>query len=79
MTGVVIDSNLHISALVFGGLPQQLLDALQSEGTSVGRVPDDNHVLECAVSAGAQYLVTGNVRHFPPEYKAIRVVTARGR
>ena len=27
--------------------------------------PDDNCFLECAVSAAADYLVTGNTRHFP--------------
>ena len=31
MTSVVIDSNLYISALVFGGTPQQLFDLLQRE------------------------------------------------
>jgi len=27
--------------------------------------PDDDIFLECAVSAGARYLVTGNLKHFP--------------
>ena len=27
--------------------------------------PDDNRFLECAESAKAHYLVTGNIRHFP--------------
>lgn len=27
---------------------------------------DDAHVLECAIAAKAQYLVTGNTKHFPP-------------
>jgi putative PIN family toxin of toxin-antitoxin system len=27
--------------------------------------PDDNHVLECAVAAEAEFLITGNARHFP--------------
>lgn len=26
--------------------------------------PDDNHALECATAAGADYLVTGNLKHF---------------
>ena len=121
MTGVVVDSNLYISALVFGGLPQRLLDLLQSchiplftsksiidevSGTlgrkflwtkqeleiflpplwercdlikrlNICRDPDDDHVLECAVSAGADYIVTGNLKHFPAEYRGILIVTAR--
>ena len=28
--------------------------------------PDDNQFLEVAVSANADYLVTGNLKHFPP-------------
>jgi len=124
VTSVVIDSNLYISALVFGGTPQQLFDLLQTEkvrlylsqfiidevsGTLVGKFgwtpenlaqflppvwerctvirptlrlkvcgdPDDDHVLECAVAASAQYLITGNKKHFPSEYRGVRVVTAR--
>lgn len=38
--------------------------------------PDDNMFLECAVASGADYLVTGNVRHFPPKrYRGILIVT----
>jgi len=124
VTGVVVDSNLYISALVFGGLPQQLLDLIEITGvplhisssiidevsgtltrkfgwteerveeflpplwarctltrlgTRLSVCPDldDNHVLECAVAAGADYLVTGNIRHFPRDYGGIHVVTAR--
>jgi putative PIN family toxin of toxin-antitoxin system len=48
---------------------------------SVTRIesPDDpdNRFLECAEAASAQYLVTGNARHFPTEWKSTRVVNAR--
>jgi putative PIN family toxin of toxin-antitoxin system len=37
----------------------------------------DNRFLECAEAAASDYLVTGNVRHFPREYKNTKVVTAR--
>jgi putative PIN family toxin of toxin-antitoxin system len=39
--------------------------------------PDDNMFLECAQTAEADYLVTGNVRHFPERWKMTRVVSAR--
>lgn len=39
--------------------------------------PDDNKFLECAEAARAEYLVTGNKRHFPPAWKSTRVVNAR--
>jgi uncharacterized protein len=44
---------------------------------SVTRDPDDNRFLECAESAGADYLVTGNKRHFPRQWKQTLVVNAR--
>lgn len=37
----------------------------------------DNRFLECAEAAAADYLVTGNRRHFPRRYKATEVVTPR--
>jgi putative PIN family toxin of toxin-antitoxin system len=39
--------------------------------------PDDNKFLECAEAAGADYLVTGNKRHFPARWKKTKVVSAR--
>jgi putative PIN family toxin of toxin-antitoxin system len=39
--------------------------------------PDDNRFLECAVAAQADFLVTGNLRHYPSEYAGVRVVNAR--
>ena len=39
--------------------------------------PDDGKFLHCAEAAGAEYLVTGNKRHFPAgTYGATRVVNA---
>ncbi len=38
--------------------------------------PPDNRVLECAVAASADYLVTGNTRHFPfREFRGVKIVT----
>ncbi len=39
--------------------------------------PDDNIFLECADAARADYLVTGNPRHFPKFWKQIKIVTSR--
>jgi len=39
--------------------------------------PDDNKFLECADVARADYLITGNTRHFPPFWKQTKVVTGR--
>jgi uncharacterized protein len=44
---------------------------------TVSRDPYDNRFLECAEAADADYLVTGNKRHFPARCKNTRVVDAR--
>ena len=36
--------------------------------------PDDNKVLECALEARADYVVTGNTHHFPARFQDIRVI-----
>ncbi|HKO04529.1 MAG TPA: putative toxin-antitoxin system toxin component, PIN family [Candidatus Acidoferrales bacterium] len=39
--------------------------------------PDDNMFLECAEAARADYLVTGNLRHFPRYWRQTKVITSR--
>ena len=61
------------------------LDALRDKATWVKPIesvtacsdPDDNMFLECAQAAKADYLVTGNLKHFPTSWGGTRVVTAR--
>ena len=43
----------------------------------VTKDPDDNRFLECADAARADYLVTGNQRHFPRFWKKTKVITSR--
>lgn len=38
---------------------------------------DDNLVLECADEGRADYLVTGNQRHFPRFWKSTKIITPR--
>jgi len=37
----------------------------------------DDKILECALEARADYVVTGNVRHFPARFQDIRIVLPR--
>lgn len=39
--------------------------------------PDDNIFIECADAARADYLITGNQRHFPRFWKGTKVITSR--
>ncbi len=67
------------------GLRQQLLDLIRNHAKTVRPVrpvrvakdPDDDKFLECADAAGADYLVTGNQRHFPRFWKKTKVITSR--
>jgi uncharacterized protein len=43
----------------------------------VTKDPDDNIFLECADAAGADYLITGNQKHFPKFWKKTKVITPR--
>jgi putative PIN family toxin of toxin-antitoxin system len=44
---------------------------------AITRDPSDNRFLECAEAARADYLVTGNKRHFPKNWRQTLVVNAR--
>jgi uncharacterized protein len=67
------------------GLRQQLLQLIKNHRYTVAPTrrlevasdPDDNMFLECADAAGADYLVTGNQRHFPRFWKKTKIISSR--
>ena len=67
------------------GLRQQLLDLIRrrthlvapARTVQVTSDPEDNMFLECADAAHADFLVTGNVRHFPRFWKKTKIITSR--
>lgn len=66
-------------------LQQQLLQLIRRRTHRVAparrlQVTSDSHdniFLECAEAARADYLVTGNTRHFPRFWKRTKVITSR--
>ena len=125
MRTVVLDTNVLISALVFGGKPRKVLDRIikgqlkmavskeildEMEGVLTSRKfqysrqishsirnaleevadlitpqktvkaikndPDDNRILECALAAGADIIISGN-RHLLElkQYRGINIIT----
>jgi putative PIN family toxin of toxin-antitoxin system len=66
-------------------LRQQLLDMIRKRAHLVNPVraiqvandPEDDKFIECADASRADYLVTGNMRHFPKFWKNTKVVTSR--
>jgi len=67
------------------GLRQQFLQLIKNHSYIVAPTqqlevtgdPDDNIFLECADAAKADYLVTGNQKHFPQFWKKTKVITPR--
>ena len=67
------------------GLRQQLLQLIKNHSYTVVPTrrlhvtsdPDDNMFLECADAARADYLVTGNQKHFPRFWKKTKIITTR--
>jgi predicted nucleic acid-binding protein len=75
MLRVVIDTNVIISALTFGGNPKAVLELARKRHIrnttstfiieEIGRVAviknlPDNRILECAVAGGVDYLISGD-------------------
>jgi putative PIN family toxin of toxin-antitoxin system len=67
------------------GPRQQLLQLIKNHSYPVAPTrrlevasdPDDNKFLECAEAARADYLVTGNQKHFPRFWKKTKIITPR--
>ena len=64
---------------------QQVIDGIEFVATVVAprrslkicSDPGDNMFLECAEASHAEYLITGNLQHFPAAWKSTRVVSSR--
>lgn len=67
------------------GVRQQFLDLIRNRAHNVGlasplriaKDPDDDKFLECADASRADFLITGNKRHFPDCWKQTKVVASR--
>lgn len=59
----------HLSALSLHVGPTEKLAVCAHE--------PDNRFLECAVEAVADYVITGNARHYPSRHKNVAIITPR--
>jgi putative PIN family toxin of toxin-antitoxin system len=67
------------------GLRQQMMQLIRnrahlvapSRRLNVCPDADDDRFLECADAARADYLITGNLKHFPAFWKKTKVINAR--
>lgn len=66
------------SQRILGALARQVHRTEAQTKATVALDEDDNRFLECAQAAQADYLVTGNLRHYPATHGETRMVNARG-
>ena len=50
---------------------------IPNETLNISDHEEDNRFYECAAAAQADYLVTGNRKHFPQPFKTTQIVTSR--
>jgi uncharacterized protein len=70
-----IRKGLHLQLLQLIGNRAFLVCPSQSLQITID--PGDNIFLECADSARADYLITGNQRHFPQFWKKTKIISSR--
>ena len=81
----MVVSGLRPELDIHEGRRRQMLDLFTSvalyvtptDALNVSADEDENRIYECADAAMADYIVTGNARHFAKAYKRTRIVTAR--
>jgi putative PIN family toxin of toxin-antitoxin system len=67
------------------GIQRQLIDLIEqraylvkpSRSLQAATDPGDNIFVECADAGRADYLVTGNLRHFPRFWKKTKIISSR--
>ncbi len=62
---------------VLAGMERAARRVVASEAADGALDEDDNRFLECAAASNAEFLITGNLRHYPAAWAAAQVVNAR--
>lgn len=79
--GVLSRPTLHLDparvASMLDLIAQEAITVSPGKRLAVSHDESDNRFLECAEDGSADYLVTGNKRHFPASWKTTRIVNAR--
>jgi putative PIN family toxin of toxin-antitoxin system len=58
-------------------LKSEAITVMPQKSVTASKDESDNRFLECAEAADAQYLITGNNKHFPKSLKSTLVINAR--
>ena len=60
---------------IMRNLRKLAVEVVPSESFHVCSDPDDDIFIDCAIAAGALYLVSGNLKHFPKLFEKVRIVS----
>src|SRR5271163_4624226 len=74
-THLRLDQNLVRKSI--DRLKRSAIHVVPRKKVRVSSDPADDKFLECAIEARADYVVTGNVRHFPARFQDIRIISPR--
>lgn len=66
------------AAQVLGILASVAINVTPTKTLKISAHEEDNCFYECADAAQADYIVTGNLKHFAKPYKTTRIITAAG-
>ena len=83
MITAVADANIYISALLFGGPCETILGMARAGLIDLSHSPaierELRRILECALAARADYLITGDKRHLQPlkHFRGISILSPR--
>ena len=67
----------NASKILLDGIADVAVMVAPKHTISISQDYEDNRLLECAVAAQADFLVTGNLKHFPDAFENIRIATPR--
>jgi putative PIN family toxin of toxin-antitoxin system len=62
---------------LLGLLEREAIRVSPTERLTISKHDSDNRFYECADAAGADYIVTGNAKHFQKPHKNTRIITSR--
>ena len=63
--------------ILLDGIADVAVAAAPKHTISISQDYENNRFLECAIAAQADFLVTGNLKHFPEAFENIRIATPR--
>jgi putative PIN family toxin of toxin-antitoxin system len=72
-----LDISTRLTKITLQQIRRSFTTVVPVRQVAVAPDADDNKVLECALEARAEFIITGNLRHFPARFQGIRILAPR--